>query len=238
MKSIKDLLIWYNNLDVKPFVKAIQAQRELFKRFDLDIFTDGVSLPGLSEKVMYQSCFKNLEKPPRIAPAPFDFLEQRYISYIEQDKKAEREFGLTMQHVDEQLAKQKYLCGLCYCQLTAETASVDRINNKRGHEDGNIIISCVSCNVARKDMPLKAFRHKKLLDFNADKLVFSIDKDQSEIYRKMKANIAGGPSIIFNRYAKRNETKIRGSKLCKKVIGYDANALYLWRLVMRCPVVD
>ncbi|KAG2759877.1 hypothetical protein PC129_g19765 [Phytophthora cactorum] len=46
----------------------------------------------------------------------------------------------------------------------------------------------------------------------------------------MKANIAGGPSIIFNRYAKRNETTIRGGKLCKKVIGYDANALYVWAL--------
>ncbi|GMF36106.1 unnamed protein product [Phytophthora lilii] len=44
----------------------------------------------------------------------------------------------------------------------------------------------------------------------------------------MKANIASGPSIVFNRYANRNETKIRGGKPCKKVIGYDANALYLW----------
>ncbi|KAG2873666.1 hypothetical protein PC118_g24292 [Phytophthora cactorum] len=51
MKSIKDLLIWYNNLDVVPFIKAIKAQRELFKRFDLDMFADGVSLPGLSEKL-------------------------------------------------------------------------------------------------------------------------------------------------------------------------------------------
>ncbi|KAG2790321.1 hypothetical protein PC111_g24084 [Phytophthora cactorum] len=61
MKSIKDLLIWYNNLDVVSFIKAIKAQRELFKRFDLDMFTDGVSLPGLSEKVMYQTCFNNLQ---------------------------------------------------------------------------------------------------------------------------------------------------------------------------------
>ncbi|GMF38191.1 unnamed protein product [Phytophthora lilii] len=49
MKSIKDLLIWYNNLDVVPFIKAMKAQRKLFKRFDLDMFADGVSLPGLSE---------------------------------------------------------------------------------------------------------------------------------------------------------------------------------------------
>ncbi|RAW31341.1 hypothetical protein PC110_g12305 [Phytophthora cactorum] len=46
MKSIKDLLIWYNTLDVVPFIKAIKAQRERFKRFDLDMFTDSVSLPG------------------------------------------------------------------------------------------------------------------------------------------------------------------------------------------------
>jgi hypothetical protein len=50
MKTLKDYLIWYNNLDVVPFIKAIKKQRELFKRFDLDMFCDGVSLPGLSEK--------------------------------------------------------------------------------------------------------------------------------------------------------------------------------------------
>ncbi|KAG6590821.1 uncharacterized protein IUM83_19083 [Phytophthora cinnamomi] len=51
----------------------------------------------------------------------------------------------------------------------------------------------------------------------------------------MKANIAGGPAIIFDRYAKRNETKIRSGKLCKKIIGYDANALYLWALGNEMP---
>jgi len=34
MKTLKDYLIWYNNLDVVPFIKAIKKQRELFKRFD------------------------------------------------------------------------------------------------------------------------------------------------------------------------------------------------------------
>ncbi|GMF34793.1 unnamed protein product [Phytophthora lilii] len=68
------------------------------------------------------------------------------------------------------------------------------------------------------------------MESNANRLVYSIDKEQKEIYSMMKANIAGGPSIIFNRYAKRNETKIRGDKQCKKVIGFDANALYLWAL--------
>ncbi|POM79518.1 Hypothetical protein PHPALM_2794 [Phytophthora palmivora] len=94
MKSVKDLLIWYNNLDVKPFVKAIQAQRELFKRFDLDMFTDGVSLPGLSEKVMYQSCFNNLTMPhmmKREDGDSFEFPIDRFNGYKRQDSKANRE---------------------------------------------------------------------------------------------------------------------------------------------------
>ncbi|GMF41714.1 unnamed protein product [Phytophthora lilii] len=32
MKSFKDLLIWYNNLDVVPFIKAIKAQRDVVLR--------------------------------------------------------------------------------------------------------------------------------------------------------------------------------------------------------------
>ncbi|KAG3058305.1 hypothetical protein PC121_g14441 [Phytophthora cactorum] len=230
MKSIKDLLIWYNNLDVVPFIKAIKAQRELFKRLDLDMFTDGVSLPGLSEKVMYQTCFNNLQYPSKKPAKAFCFPAKRMNGYKAQDAEAKREFNMTIKHLNDLAKEQKYLCGLCYCQLTAETVSADRVNNKLGHIDGNILISCIKCNTARKNMPLKGFRFSKLLEFNSDRLVYSIDKEEKDIYAKMKANIAGGPSIIFNRYAKRNETTIRGGKLCKKVIGYDANALYLWAL--------
>ncbi|KAL7682115.1 hypothetical protein Plhal304r1_c051g0134091 [Plasmopara halstedii] len=210
MKSIKDLLIWYNNLDVVPCIKAIKSQRELFMRFDLDMFSDGVSLPGLSEKVMYQTCFNNLQYPDKKPANAFHFPAKRMSGYKIQDDKAKRKFGMTLDHLNILLQKQKYLCGLCYCQLTKETASADRINNKLGHIDGNILVSCIKCNTARKDMSLRGFRYKKLLEFNSDRLVYSIDKEEKDIYAKMKANIAGGPSIIFNRYAKRNETKIRG----------------------------
>ncbi|EGZ07880.1 hypothetical protein PHYSODRAFT_339779 [Phytophthora sojae] len=235
MKWIKDLLICYNNLDVVPFIKAIKAQRELFKRFELDMFTDGVSLPGLSEKVMYQTCFNNLQQPSKEPAEAFDFPASRLSGYKTQDADADREFNMTLQHLNDLLERQKYLCGLCYKQLTADTASADRINNKLGHIDGNILISCVGCNVARKNMSLKGFRRKKLFEFNSDRLVYTIDREEKDIYTKMKANIAGGPSIIFNRYAKRNETKIRGGRICKKIIGYDANALYLWALGNEMP---
>ncbi|KAG3126362.1 hypothetical protein PI124_g22175 [Phytophthora idaei] len=235
MKTIKGLLVWYNNLDVVPFIKAIKSQRELFKRFDLDMFVDCVSLPGLSEKVMYQTCFDNLQYPSKKPAKAFQFPAKRMSGYKRQGAEAKRGFGMTLEHLDMLLQKQKYLCGLCYSSLSSDTASADRINNKVGHVDGNILISCISCNTARKDISLKGFRYKKPLDFNSDRLVLSIGKEESEIYAKMKANFAGGPSIIFNRYAKRNETKIHDGKLCKKITGYDANALYLWALGNEMP---
>ncbi|RAW31983.1 hypothetical protein PC110_g11683 [Phytophthora cactorum] len=107
MKTIKDLLVWYNNLDVVPFIKAIKSQRELFKRFDLDMFVDGVSLPGLSEKVMYQACFDNLKYPSRTPAKAFQFPAKRMSGYKKQDAESKREFGMTLDHLDMLLQKQK-----------------------------------------------------------------------------------------------------------------------------------
>ncbi|GMF24823.1 unnamed protein product [Phytophthora fragariaefolia] len=44
-----------------------------------------------------------------------------------------------------------------------------------------------------------------------------------------------GHYFFSNRFAKRNETKIHGGKICKNVIGYDANALYIWCLGNKMP---
>ena len=50
------------------------------------------------------------------------------------------------------------------------------------------------------------------------------------IYHLFKENIVGRPSIISNRYHESNTTFIQNNpnKPCQKIIGYDANALYLW----------
>ena len=51
-------------------------------------------------------------------------------------------------------------------------------------------------------------------------------------------NIVGGPSIIFKRYHEKNKSFIRNNVEipCKKVLGFDANALYLWALDQKMPV--
>ena len=58
------------------------------------------------------------------------------------------------------------------------------------------------------------------------------DEKNKDLYQLYKNNIVGGPSIVFHRYHERDVTTIRPTdyeepKTCKKIIGYDANALYL-----------
>ena len=50
----------------------------------------------------------------------------------------------------------------------------------------------------------------------------------SHIYKDMRNfGIVGGPSIIFHRYHEAGITKIKNKHPCKKVVGLDANMLYL-----------
>ena len=58
------------------------------------------------------------------------------------------------------------------------------------------------------------------------------NEKNKDIYQLFKQNIVGGPSIIYNRYHENGKTFIRSNpnKPCQKIIGYDANALYLWAI--------
>ncbi|OAJ41901.1 hypothetical protein BDEG_25431 [Batrachochytrium dendrobatidis JEL423] len=64
---------------------------------------------------------------------------------------------------------------------------------------------------------------------------FQLFKGNEELYQKYRDNLVGGPSIVFHHYHERNKTRIRGGKLCQKILGYDANALYLWALSQDMP---
>ena len=47
MKTFEDYLEYYNNLDVIPFVGCVEKTKLFYQEKKLDIFKDGVSLPGL-----------------------------------------------------------------------------------------------------------------------------------------------------------------------------------------------
>ena len=61
------------------------------------------------------------------------------------------------------------------------------------------------------------------------------------MYHLIRDNNTGGPSIIFYRYHETGKTKLReaekgqAAKLCQKIVGYDANALYLWAVMQNMP---
>ena len=119
MKTFKDFLIWYNNKDVEPFVKAIEKLQQFYFDKSLDVFKIAISVPGIARVMLFNSCRK------------------------------------------------------------------DKINFQ----------------------------------------IFS--QEDEDLYKTFQANIVGGPSIIFHRHHKKDHTLVRGGKLCKKIVGYDASALYL-----------
>lgn len=64
-----------------------------------------------------------------------------------------------------------------------------------------------------------------------------IDRENEDLYDTIKQNIIGGPSIIFKRYQETKRSFIRGNpqKPCGQIIGFDANALYLYCIGKEMP---
>ena len=127
MKTMRDFLVWYNNRDVIPFLQAIDKQFAFYQQHNIDMFKDGISVPGLS-----------------------------------------------LLHLFNDLPNDTYFT------------------------------------------------------------VFN--RTNRDLHKLVKDNIVGGPAIIFHRYHEKDVTKIRGgSELCRNIVGYDANALYLWAIMQDMP---
>ena len=127
MTTMRDNLVWYNNRDVTPFLEAIAKQFAFYHDRGIDMFKDGISVPGLS-----------------------------------------------LLHLINDLPNDTYFT------------------------------------------------------------VFN--RTNSDLHELVKDNIVGGPAIIFHSYHEKNVTRIRGgSEPCRSIVGYDANALYLWALMQDMP---
>ena len=127
MTTMRDYRIWYNNRDVEPFLEAIAKQATFYRDRHIDIFKDGISVPGLTLLYLFNGL------PP----------------------------------------------------------------------DTNFV---------------------------------TFNQTNSDLHQLVKDNIVGGPAIIFHRYHEKGVTRIRGGEeLCRAIVGYDANALYLWALMQDMP---
>jgi hypothetical protein len=128
MTSMRDFLCYYNNLDVGPFVQAVENLQKFYFDKSIDLFKTSVSLPGIARAMLFETAKRN-----------------------------------------------------CACFALC-------------------------------------------------------DEDNKDLYETIKTNIVGGPSIVFSRYHKAGETKIRGDKTCESIVGLDANALYLWAFGEEMPM--
>ena len=126
MTTMRDFLVFYNNRDVVPFLECIDQQFAFYQQQNIDMFKDGISVPGLMLLYLFN------------------------------------------------------------------------------------------------DLPPNTF--------------FTVfNQSNKDLHHLIKDNIVGGPAIIFHRHHEKNVTKIRAGETCRSVVGYDANALYLWALMQDMP---
>ena len=76
-----------------------------------------------------------------------------------------------------------------------------------------------------------------------EKTYFTIFNEKNkDLHDLVKDNIVGGPSIIFHRYHEKGVTTLRqneygeAARPCRSIVGYGANALYLWSLMQYMPM--
>lgn len=273
-KTVMDLLRYYNNLDVKPFLEAVLNHREFFYDLNIDMFKDGFSLPALAEKIMFSyeleefnNDFIHRKLYPNYALELFQNTTERLNGYKQQDKqpfKIVKEKGkngeveekkvskkvvydedefITKDEIKDVIQRQGGKCLYCWKKCDVENWSLDRIDNNKGHNSKNCVLSCINCNKQRSDMFHTIFyRKKRLLHYSYyNPLIHLISEENKEAFYKLKQNITGGASIVFHRHHEAGETRIKRpvyengewkegveGKEVKNITGYDANALYLW----------
>lgn len=181
----------------------------------------------------------------------YKVINHKIISYKNQDQKADRMKYVTENNyiydnkVFSMLIAHNFRCTYCKCDIF-NNWTLDRINNNQPHLHDNCVISCLNCNRERSDhYTYQSFKNKKLLDCYSEKhpQIYLISEADKQIFYKIKNNIPGGPSIVFHRFHAAYETMIKRclydivtkswsvikyGNTVTRILGYDANALYLY----------
>ena len=50
MRTLRDFLVWYNNLDVVLFLEALDKMSQFWCRYSIDMLKEAINLPGLAFK--------------------------------------------------------------------------------------------------------------------------------------------------------------------------------------------
>ena len=68
MKTLRDWLEYYNNLDVTPFLETLEKIKAFYTKLGIDIFKDAVSLPGVSMQCILRGTLRGRDPPPTVRP--------------------------------------------------------------------------------------------------------------------------------------------------------------------------
>ena len=58
MSTFRDFLIWYNNLDVGPFVTAVERLQTFYFQKGIDVLKTAMSVPGIARQLLFQAARK------------------------------------------------------------------------------------------------------------------------------------------------------------------------------------
>ena len=102
-----------------------------------------------------------------------DGILKKLSGYKQQDKKNEifsDYHFVTAQQVTDLLVSCDYTCHYCTQKVKMEYTTregsqwtLDRIDNLMGHNHGNVLISCLTCNLQRRNRDVKKFVSTKQL---------------------------------------------------------------------------
>ncbi|MCG7866661.1 MAG: hypothetical protein JAY74_09850, partial [Candidatus Thiodiazotropha taylori] len=55
MQTFRDFLVWYNNLDVRPFVEAVEKFQHFYFQKSIDVFKTAISVPGIARQLLFKT---------------------------------------------------------------------------------------------------------------------------------------------------------------------------------------
>lgn len=262
VKTMRDFLVLYNECDVVPFLKSCEVCREELRKASIETgiyiepYNETIGAPTFSSKLMinlsqkeYLKEFEDIWKLKPIQQLSIEYNDEKYQkmfqSYKAQDMKAKwkRDTNFSKKWVKTQLKSQGEKCYTCHKSLKKFT--LDRINNDLGHVESNMVITCKICNIGRKLGSIFIqeynFKMNSFSKMYKDKLLCVLGDKHQDLFNLMRQKgVVGGPSMVFHRYHKTNETNIQhtiinenneydvqeAGKKVEFIASHDANAMY------------
>jgi len=148
------------------------------RKMKLAVLPDEMYTPDQS---LALSMLQSLETPAATSTMPplkhiLREIDTKRKAYIYQDKHHniyDPRYSITTERIVEMLVDSGLLCHYCreICQVAYKESmcrnqwTLDRIDNNYGHNDTNVVIACLDCNLKRGTMDSERFRQGKQFTF-------------------------------------------------------------------------